>query len=277
MKSIILCADDYGQSAAISQAIIQLLQKNRLSATSCLTTSPLWPAHAQWLKELQVPAQIGLHFNLTERKPLSQAMGNETSGTFFTLPKLLLKAYLRKLNFNAIFAELNAQIDAFEARIGHLPDYLDGHQHVHQFPVIRDVVFKIYDSRLGHRPGFYIRCVNDPLALLRAGRNAYLKKIIIQLSGASSFKKQLLQRKIPHNTSFSGIYNFKKSCDYSNLFNQFLKQITNDGLIMCHPGLEEKNTRDDVIYHSRPDEYHYFMSTAFLEACSAEQISIKHF
>ncbi|MEQ1767208.1 MAG: ChbG/HpnK family deacetylase, partial [Methylotenera sp.] len=35
MKSVIICADDFAQSSAIDEAIIQLIQKNRLTATSC--------------------------------------------------------------------------------------------------------------------------------------------------------------------------------------------------------------------------------------------------
>ena len=223
MKSIILCADDYGQSAAISQAIIELLQKKHLSATSCLTTSPLWSTCAKWLNNNQINADIGLHFNLTEGKPLTQSMNNEVNeGMFFSLPQMIIKSYLKKLNFNAILAELNAQIDEFEDKMGHLPDYLDGHQHVHQFPVIRGVVLKAYDQRVRHRSGFYFRCVNDQNVWFKIKDNAYFKKCILQLCGGSAFKKQLLLRKIPHNLSFSGIYHFKDSFHYPQLFKKFL-------------------------------------------------------
>jgi len=39
---LILCADDYAQSAGIDEAIIQLIEKKRLSAASCMTLSPRW-------------------------------------------------------------------------------------------------------------------------------------------------------------------------------------------------------------------------------------------
>ncbi len=38
-KNIILCADDYGISHSVDRAIIDLLDKNRLSAVSCMTSS----------------------------------------------------------------------------------------------------------------------------------------------------------------------------------------------------------------------------------------------
>ncbi len=65
MKSIILCADDYGQNASISQAIVELLKLKCLSAVSCMTTSPHWFSQASWLLPYKDYVDIGLHFNLT--------------------------------------------------------------------------------------------------------------------------------------------------------------------------------------------------------------------
>lgn len=272
MKSIILCADDYGQTPPISQAIIQLLKQKRLSATSCLVTSPFWRAHAEWLKNPEIHADIGLHFNLTEGKPLTLAMQG-----FPSLSMLLIKACLRKLNFNDILTELNAQIDEFEAGLGRLPDYIDGHQHVQQLPIIRDAILKVYEQRLKPLPGSYIRCINDSAAWARFTSDAYIKRNIIQLCGGSAFKKQLLRRKVPHNSSFAGIYNFKNSSSYAQVFLTFLKQISDNGLIMCHPGLETEENEKDAIYYSRHDEYQYFLSAEFLEACRLHQVILKTF
>jgi predicted glycoside hydrolase/deacetylase ChbG (UPF0249 family) len=287
MKSIVLCADDYGQTQAISQAIIQLFQQKRLSATSCLTTSPHFRSHAEWLKSPDIQAAIGLHINLTEGRPLSWALLNAEGETFPALSQLMIKAHLRVLDFNVILAEINAQLDEFKAVMGHLPDFIDGHQHVHQLPVIRDAVLKIYDQRLRQHPHCYVRCVDDPSIFFRIKENAYIKRCLIQLNGASAFKKQLLQRKIPHNTSFSGIYNFElkpyseskshsQSNSYSQLFPIFLKQIKDNGLIMCHPGLPAEYSDKDVIFYSRQDEYQYFMSQQFLEDCQMQNVVLKY-
>jgi predicted glycoside hydrolase/deacetylase ChbG (UPF0249 family) len=277
MKSIILCADDYGQTPAISQAIIQLLQQKRLSATSCLTTSSWWRQHAQWLKVDTIHADIGLHFNLTEGKPLSPEASAYFGGVFESLPSMLKRAYLKKVSLNVILAEVNAQIDEFEAGMGHLPDYLDGHQHVHQLPIIRDAVLAVYNQRLRSRPGSYIRCVTDPKAWLRVGSDAYLKRIIIQLCGASALKSHLLQQNIRHNASFAGIYDFKRSKSYATLFAKFLEQVTDDGLIMCHPGLDDSDLENDAIFYSRRDEYQYLLSADFLDACQKHQVVLNRF
>lgn len=276
MKSIILCADDYGQTTAISQAIIQLLQQKRLSATSCLVTSPHWRLHAQWLKSPIIQADIGLHINLTEGKPLSLAMQKAYGECFPTLSKLMISAQLKKIDFNVILDEVNAQIDEFVAGMGCLPDFIDGHQHVHQLPTIRDAVLKVFEKRLSQNSQCYVRCTDDPDIFFRIKDEAYIKRCIIQLNGASAFKKQLLQRKIPHNTSFSGIYYFKHFKSYPELFVTFLKQIKDNGLIMCHPGFEDPSLSMDSIFYSRKEEYQYFLSSAFLEACHKEHVVLKN-
>jgi len=245
MKKITLCADDYGQNEAISQAIIVLLEKNRLSATSCMTTASDWPVHAKWLQPFTKQADIGLHFNLTEGKSLS-------------LSKLLLKAYCRSLNTSAIEAELHAQLDAFREAMGRMPDFIDGHQHIHQLPIIRNALLNVYEERL-RTTKCYVRCVHAP-------KVHDIKRWIIQLLGASSFKKMIIKREIPHNSSFSGIYQFTDSMRYSQIFPRFLREISDGGIIMCHPGLSSSDTTD-VIAKARYDEFLYLESNQFMVDC----------
>lgn len=265
MKKIILCADDYGQNPSISQAIINLIEKKRLSATSCMTNSVYWPEHAKWLQPYKGKVDIGLHVNLTEGVSLSGHL------KMMPLSGLLMRAYLHQLNQPAIEAEVNAQLDKFVEEMQQLPDFIDGHQHVHQFPVIRDVILKIYEKRLKVN-GTYIRSVNDNKILLRFS-DAYLKKIIIQLTGAFAFKAKLKVMNIPHNSSFSGIYDFVNGKHYPEKFPEFLKKIQDNGLIMCHPGLLSDD-ESDPIYSAREFEYRYFMSEKFLKDCSTHQVII---
>lgn len=269
MKNIILCADDYGQNTAISQAIIQLLKEKRLSATSCMTTTREWEAQAKWLHPFQDKVDLGLHFNLTEGKPLSSLF----SGTFPTLLTLLIKAYWQQLDQAAIEAECHAQIDQFQGKIGRLPDFIDGHQHIHQLPTIREALFAVYKKRLQHNR-CYIRCVSQAL-----GQGAYFKRLIIQACGANLFKKQLIQRAIPHNTSFAGFYSFKQAKHYARIFSQFLQGIQENGLMMCHPGLPQASTErtTDPIAFSRPYEYHYFLSEQFFNLCEEQRVKLVRF
>jgi len=261
MKKITLCADDYGQNPSISQAIITLIKKNRLSATSCLTTSSFWLEHANWLQPLVGCVDVGLHFNLTEGKLLSNALD---SNGFLSLTKLLFKAYGGGLDSTAIEAELHAQLDVFEAAMGCMPHFINGHQHIHQLPVVRHALLKIYEKRL-RAAGCYVRCVHDPRSYCRIRSRHYIKGLIIQSLGAAAFKKMLIRHQIPHNSSFAGIYSFAEAARYSRIFPHFLAQINDGGIIMCHPGLLSRE--NDMIAEARHYEFLYLESNDFVADC----------
>lgn len=263
MKTIVLCADDYGQNQFISQAIIALLEQERLSATSCLTTAPEWQHAAKALLPFNNKVDIGLHFNLTEGKLLTPGIKT------MPLAKLIMRAYWRLLDAAKIEAELNAQLDAFSAAMGRLPDFLDGHQHIHQLPVIRNVVFKVYEQRL-RQQGSYIRCVYDERLFMQ---KPDIKKFAIQLLGAGRFKRELIKRNIPHNTGFSGIYSFKDAARYAQIFPFFLRNISDRGIIMCHPGYLA-DVGEDKIVSARSYEFNYFAGEQFQRDCAAVQANI---
>jgi len=267
MKHVIFCADDYGQNPTISQAIIELLGKNRLSATSCLVTFPDWLEQAKHLQPFKQTADLGLHFNLTEGQPLSSDF-SKRYGDFLSLPALLQAAFLRRLKPALIEKELNAQLDRYVEGMGQLPRFLDGHQHVHHFPVIREVVLKVYEQRL-RSVNAYIRCVHDANALWRGS----FKGLIIELTGAYALKNALVKYQIPHNRSFAGIYNFADTQKYADRFPVFLQQIKNGGLIMCHPGLKNSDEKD-LISAARFQEFQYFSGREFAEVCQKNEIVI---
>lgn len=268
MKRIILCADDYGQNAAISQGIVNLLGKKRLTATSCLTTFDTWRSLAKDLKPYQDQADIGLHFNLTEGKPLSDRLK-----AFYSLPQVIAYAFLRRLDKRVITEEFSAQLDCFMEATGQAPHFVDGHQHIHQLPIIREAILQVYASRL-RRYGSYFRSTYVPKSLSRIHDVAYVKQNIIQACGGKTFKKLLDEHQIPHNNSFAGIYDFKHSKNFSWIFPRLLSQIQDGGLIMCHPGTASGG---DMIANSRQDELAYFNSDKFIADCAKENLQLIRF
>ena len=73
-RPLLLCADDFGLTPGIDQAIAGLVRAGRLVAFSCLSNGPAWAADAAQVAGLRRQAQAGLHFNLTEGRPLSPAL-----------------------------------------------------------------------------------------------------------------------------------------------------------------------------------------------------------
>lgn len=272
-KRIVLCADDYGQALTISQGILNLLNRNRLSAVSCVTNTSFWPGHAEMLYPYWSQIDVGLHFNLTEGQPISEAFRTTYGEQLPTLKKLMSKAFLHRLKKEIIVAECHAQLDRFEGAFGNLPHFLDGHQHVHQFPVIRDAIIDVYLARL-RSSNTYVRIINNKISALDLLLNR--KKIVIYLTGTNALKKRLKKNNIPYNQSFAGIYDFKKAANYRKLFKLFLKKIGNSGIIMCHPGLPGY-TRFDPITAARSCEYQYLLSDDFLLDLASAGVEIERF
>src|SRR5262245_17221205 len=132
-KRIVLCADDYGQAEAVSRGILELMDVGRLTAVSCLVNMPGWKEQAQFLHPFKGKIDLGLHLNLTDGMPLSAQYQREIGAKLMPLPYLITHTMLgsKKLKPTALMAEIEAQLDAFCEAVGCLPDFVDGHQHVH--------------------------------------------------------------------------------------------------------------------------------------------------
>lgn len=272
-KCIVLCADDYGQALEISQAIIQLLRLKRISATSCIVNSEQWPEAASLLKPFCEAADIGLHLNLTEGRALSKEYEQQYGPCLLSLPQILYLAHLRRLHKAAIEAECYAQLQRFKQELGCLPNYIDGHHHVHQFPVIREIVIKMYcDKLLGQ--DCYVRLPNLKLQVSDCFWQP--KKLILYAAGVGGLSSLLKKNDIPHNQSFAGVYTFLQTNDYRTFFQRFLKEISDQGLIMCHPGLVMPASQDRIA-QARYEEYAYFISDNFLIDCERMGVQITRF
>jgi predicted glycoside hydrolase/deacetylase ChbG (UPF0249 family) len=222
-KGIVICADDFGMSAGIDAGILQLASAGRLSAVSCLTQGATWKHQTRSLAAL--PVDIGLHLNFTE---------SFASGQFFLpLPRLIAACYGRRLPAAAIAAEINAQLDAFEAGFGRPPDYIDGHQHVHQLPMLRESLLQIMALRY---PGqdLWLRSTRPP----SRGNPYPLKAAIISMLGARRMRCLASAQGLPMNGRLLGVYDFSASREkYADLLRTWLAIAADGDLLMCHPAV----------------------------------------
>ncbi len=222
---IVICADDFGLEAGVDQAIVALAEQARISATGCLVQAPGFALAAQSLKNL--PIDLGLHLNLTE--PLGQ------TGLCLPLSKLLFRAYARTLSKQAIAEQIETQLDLFELHLGRSPDFIDGHLHVHQFPMIRDLLIQIVQRRYAHQ----LPWLRDtrPSALPR--HLPYMQRLKAWLIGALGAKSlaRLAQRAgIQSNQAFAGAYDFDHPHPaYETMLSAWLEQADPNLLLMVHP------------------------------------------
>lgn len=255
---ITLCADDYGLAPGVSAAIRHLIALGRLQATGCMTGSPHWPQAAAALKPLDGMAEIGLHITLTDQTPLGAMPDLAASGKLPGLGTLLKRALTGRLDKDEITAEIDRQLDAFETAFGRPPDFLDGHHHVHQLPIIGDVVIAAWQQRLGGQS--WIRSCVEPSLSILARRVSPLRALVISHLG-QSFRRRLDQAGIRHNRSFRGVYDFSGKIAFDQLFRRFTSNPGPDCLMMVHPGMVDDSLRvADSLTDQREVEYRFLAS-----------------
>ena len=266
VRTLMLCADDFGQSPGISNAIAelaQLAQAQRLSSTSCLTNGAHWHSQAPLLRTLPPSVQRGLHFNLTEGTPLSPEL-RRVWPQFPALPRLIAQAHLRRLPQAAIAAEFNAQLAAFSDGAGQAPDHIDGHQHVHHLPGVRDVLLHAL-GRMAAPPA--VRSTARPL-----GPGFDVKRFLIAHTGGVALQRLLARSRIRHNPALLGVYGFDTE-NYRGLMQAWLAALPSEGgLLFCHPGAAD--AENDPIANARVREHAYLASAAFGDDLAAANVQL---
>ncbi|MDF0605100.1 ChbG/HpnK family deacetylase [Neisseriaceae bacterium TC5R-5] len=261
IKRLTLCADDFAQSSNISNGILDLLDKRRLSATSVMSQSPHWPSLATALKHFDGDADIGLHFNLThpfdaDARPLLH---------------WLLLSQLRQLSPQSIQDSALAQIDRFCQYFGRLPDFIDGHQHVHALPIIRNALLAAIALRWPTNVAPYLR---SPEQLGHTG-DSRLKAIILR-AVTKGFTQLANQADINTPPWFAGLCTLNTGANFAELMPIWLKKCPDQSLIMCHPG-HTTTDPDDPSNATRALEYDYLTSDAFEDLCLQYEVKITRF
>jgi len=262
-RTLTLCADDFGISPGVSQVIARLAQAGRINASSCLTNASHWRANAPLLKDLPDAVDIGLHFNLSEGEPLSAEL-RRVWPQLPQLPRLIANAHLRRLPLQAVAAEFAAQRAAFVEAVGREPAFIDGHQHVHHLPGVRDVVLDAI-TRSSSVPS--VRNTGHV-----CGPGFGLKRALIAGAGGRALKRELVKRGIAHNAALIGVYDFVPGA-YRTWMKEWLASVPAEGaLLFCHPGAADGV--GDAIASARGPEATYFASDAFADDLAEARIGI---
>ncbi len=143
-----LCADDYGIAPGVNTAIRDLIMRGRLNATSVMTAAPAFDrseaAALDILNSGERRVAIGLHVTLPAPfKPLSTNYGPLRDGEFLPLQAMMLSAFLGRLKRDRLAMEIATQLKAFVVAFGRVPDFVDGHQHVHLLPQVREAFLTV--------------------------------------------------------------------------------------------------------------------------------------
>lgn len=247
----ILNADDYALSGPVDDAIVHLACEGVVGAASALACAQRWPQAARRIAGL--PIDVGLHLCLTSAA---------RDGHDDRLLPLLGRALLRTLNSRALRAAIAQQCDRFEDALGRAPVFVDGHQHVHQLPQVREALLD--ELALRYAPSLPALRVCRP-AVFRG-----LKAALIAALGAAPLEHAARAKGCEVNSDFAGVYRFATS-RLPAQWRQWLGSLSGERpLVMCHVARTREGAvaqYGDPILAARLAEFAWLSSAAFKTLC----------
>ena len=274
LRRIWLCADDYGLAEGVNRGIRDLISRGRLNATSVMVVgAAIGRAEVAALQDAAANSPrcaIGLHATLTAPfRPLTMHFRPTDGGLFLPFPQLLRAGLLRRLDPEMIEYELLAQLAAFKEVFGRAPDFVDGHQHAQLFPQVRDAFLRAVKDAA---PGAWVRQGGrlKPLAKLLSAPKALVLDVL-----SAQFRKRAAVADIPFNPAFAGAYDFSKQPDFGVLMGEFLAEVPEGGLVMCHPGFVDETLRSlDPLTTQREAEHAFLGGDRFPTLLAANKVTL---
>ncbi len=261
MKKLVFCADDFALHGAASEGIAALAQKGCITATSVMVLSPRWPTDVKLLEPLRAQIDVGLHLDWTSEFAINAGHG-------MSLPQTLLSAWLRKIKPAQAKPVIEHQLNNFEQVWQAPPDFVDGHQHVQQFPGIREALVQTLAERYGNtgtRP--YVRISQLPPL------QADFKASVIAAMGAEPLRRLARLKGLPCAPALSGVYDFSDGpIRYGQRMHDWLRTSPEGTILMCHPA--QSIEAHDTIGRARVCEYRYLAGAEFQKQLKARNIQL---
>ncbi|HET8695420.1 MAG TPA: ChbG/HpnK family deacetylase, partial [Aquabacterium sp.] len=239
-RQLVVCVDDFGLHAGVNAAVLDLIALRRISATSCLVDGASWPEAAPALKAAAYAhgpsgehvADVGLHLNLTEslQAPAQAAWPVQPLG------RLIRQAYSRRLDPQGLQTEIARQWDRFVEVWGQVPDFVDGHQHVHQLPQVREALIRVMRSKLANTDVHpWVRCCRAPA--WQPGAEGTLqdafKAWVIERLGANRLAQLVQSQGWRCSSHLLGVYPFDAdAAGYARRWQGWLQQVADPGDVL---------------------------------------------
>jgi hopanoid biosynthesis associated protein HpnK len=251
MKRLIVNADDFGLTVKVNEAIIDGHSRGLISSTTLLANGEAFESAAALSR--QAPRLgIGIHWNLTEGKPVAPGSSipslTNGEGFFARAPGGLSRAiFLGRVSMADIERELRAQIEKILAA-GIAPTHLDSHKHVHALPALGKLAIRVArEYGIGA-----IRRVcesSSPLGrLLRRHPGAMATIIRQRLTGSAlglmcrSWSRQLDRAGIACASHFYGLT--ATGFLDEEILGEILSRVPDaTSELMCHPGIVDSALR----------------------------------
>jgi len=255
-RRLCLCIDDVGLHPGVARAALHLVSMQRVQALGVMVGGPALRHALPLLRGVDPEAvDVGLHLDFTEH-PLR-------AGSRRSLPALLAATLLRRLPMAVLRAEVAAQLDAFEQALGRPPAFVDGHQHVHQLPQVRQALVDELARRSGPRP--WLRSTRAP------AHGSGSKARLLGLLGGRGLATLAREGGLQQNGHLLGVYGFQGgSARYGRLLDGWLQAASDGDLLMSHPA--DSAPADDPIGPARLAEFEVLASPALGDALKRRAI-----
>ncbi|MGB7916552.1 MAG: ChbG/HpnK family deacetylase [Rhodomicrobium sp.] len=250
-EGVIINADDYAMDGDVDAAILKLSAEGVVTSTSAMVLSPAWPEAAAPLKD--APLSRGLHLDFT----------SPFAGDVFprqTITGLTMRTHSGVLDRKLLRKEIDRQLSQFETRMKAPPDFVDGHQHCHLLPFVREALL----DALADRYGADARRISLRNCAPRRWRG--LKAAIIARTGTFRLEDLAREREHRMNSDFAGVYDFNENADFKALWTDWLAGLEGASpLVMCHVAVRGDYDGSDPIRGARYLEYAWLASAEFRE------------
>jgi predicted glycoside hydrolase/deacetylase ChbG (UPF0249 family) len=288
---LILSADDFGLSPGVSRAILELIARGRIQATSVMVVYPDSRSAMAELKTFRGSIDIGLHIVLTHRSMAKDLLRSSRQPTF---ARVWLLSHLGLLDGKKIRTELESQFQEFRQQFGFEPDFIDGHQHVHQLPQVREILVDIINaqSRLS-----YVRISQGPSVLkivknsLSKNRNVKLKTLLKSVAGvwaltvsSQRFKQLCIEYQVATNSLLLGHYAYHSTGVFEYFYKLYLGLASSDSvkasreIYVCHPGYcDEELRRRDRLVDSREECVQFLLSEESRRLANSARVPMSRF
>lgn len=275
---LIINADDLGIDRSRNRGIFQCADKSALKSVSLIVAQAGWrDAVAGLKKRPQIGA--GLHFNLTAGKPLARKIKSlvNKKGEFFDKFELLRRAISKLIDPLEVIGELKAQLEMMRD-CGIVPTHVDGHNHVHLLPGVRQgfaqVIKKGMWVRLPHpqNPNFLDPADQDPHVVYQD-----LPKLMQMLSYYSRVAHSEWRDRYRYADDFGGT-TLTDAPSLKDFKREVLKLKGEVCELMCHPG--DAPDEDSVSFSklkARQMEHDILVSLEFKSFLKETGIEIKSY
>ena len=243
---LIICARDFGLSRGTSDAILDLIDMQRISAVAVLARGAAWRKAGPALMTQHKAVGIGLLLEpATAHTPLSAA------------------AALLRMSRAELARDFARQIATFHDVAGTAPDFITSRYGFHSWPEARSALFLTLE-RLQLRDLWLCDPSERPAAIMRRSRAKWQATAATVF--ATGFRHQAARRGYPLNRGFSGFVQEAKRYPVWHDFERYCQYLGPAPMVVCRPGYQDDAVaQTDRIADRRMRELMYLSSTRFAD------------